>query len=67
MPLIGGAIAYPVIGLHVFFHNRNSEFTLEVSQLADDLLTQMYQKSKKPAPPSVPVPPAAPPGAGPGK
>ncbi|HEY2784499.1 MAG TPA: MotA/TolQ/ExbB proton channel family protein, partial [Fimbriiglobus sp.] len=68
--LLGVAISCPSIAFNVFFHNRISKLTLEVAQIADDLLTQMYHNSKKPAPP--PPPPAtspviAPPVAAPAK
>jgi len=49
--LIGVAISCPSIALNVFFRNRINKLTLDVAHIADDLLTQMYHNSKKPAPP----------------
>src|SRR5262249_41050105 len=40
--LIGVAISCPSIVFNVYFHNRISKLTLEVAQISDDLLTQMY-------------------------
>ena len=57
--LIGVAISCPSIVFNVFFHNRISKLTLEVAQIADDLLTQMYHNSKKPGPPPAPTPAAS--------
>jgi biopolymer transport protein ExbB len=54
--LIGVAISCPSIALNVFFRNRINKITLDVAHIADDLLTQMYHNSKKPAPPAVPTP-----------
>ena len=46
--------------LHAFFRNRLIRISLDTSNLADDLLTQMYHNSKK-----APGSPAAPSGPGP--
>jgi biopolymer transport protein ExbB len=61
--LIGVAISVPAIAVNTFFRNRITQITLDVSHVADDLLTQMYHNSKKAAAAPAPVPaaPAAPP------
>jgi biopolymer transport protein ExbB len=56
--LIGIAISVPAIAFNAFFRNRINKLTMDVGHIADDLLTQMYHNSKKPAPPSVPPAPA---------
>ena len=48
--LVGVAIAVPAIAVNTFFRNRITQVSLDVSHVADDLLTQMYHNSKKPAP-----------------
>src|SRR5207302_2623128 len=48
--LVGVAIAVPAIFFYSFFKNRLTKITQATSNLADDLLTQMYHNSKKPAP-----------------
>jgi biopolymer transport protein ExbB len=58
--LVGIAIAVPAIAFNTYFRNRITQLMLEVGHVADDLLTQMYHNSKKPAPPASPVTPAAP-------
>jgi biopolymer transport protein ExbB len=47
--LIGIALAVPAIFCNAFFRNRLTRITMDTSNLADDLLTQMYHNSKKPA------------------
>ena len=47
--LVGVAIAVPAIAMNTFFRNRITQVSLDVSHVADDLLTQMYHNSKKPA------------------
>ena len=47
--LVGVAIAVPAIATNTFFRNRITQVSLDVSHVADDLLTQMYHNSKKPA------------------
>jgi biopolymer transport protein ExbB len=63
--LFGVAISVPAIFFNAFFKNRITRVTMDVGHIADDLLTQMYHNSKKPAAaaPVAPgaVPPAAPP------
>ena len=53
--LFGVALAVPAIFCHAFFRNRLIRISMDTSNVADDLLTQMYHNSKKPAP-SEPVP-----------
>ncbi len=60
--LIGIAISVPAIAFNAFFRNRITKLTMDVGHIADDLLTQMYHNSKKPAPPGAP---AGPTGTGP--
>jgi biopolymer transport protein ExbB len=48
--LLGIGLAVPAIFCHAFFRNRLIKIANEVSNVADDLLTQMYHNSKKPAP-----------------
>ena len=47
MTLVGVAISCPAIFFYSFFKNRLSGITHNVTNLADDLLTQMYHNSKK--------------------
>jgi biopolymer transport protein ExbB len=47
--LLGIALAVPAIFFHAMFTNRLTRIALDASNLADDLLTQMYHNSKKPA------------------
>jgi biopolymer transport protein ExbB len=47
--LVGVAISVPAIFFFTFFKNRLSGIAHGVTTLADDLLTQMYHNSKKPA------------------
>ena len=49
--LVGIAISVPAIAFNAFFRNRINKVTMDVGHIADDLLTQMYHNSKKPAPP----------------
>ena len=60
--LFGVAISVPAIFFNAFFRNRITRVTMDVGHIADDLLTQMYHNSKKPAPPAAPP---TPPGAAP--
>jgi biopolymer transport protein ExbB len=48
--LLGIAIAVPAIFCHAFFRNRLIKVSMESATIADDLLTQMYHLSRKPAP-----------------
>jgi biopolymer transport protein ExbB len=56
--LLGIALAVPSIFAHAFFRNRLIRITMDTSNLADDLLTQMYHNSKKApgAPTGAPAP-----------
>ena len=54
--LVGIGLSVPAIFAHAFFRNRLIRISMDVGNIADDLLTQMYHNSKKPAPPE----PAAP-------
>jgi biopolymer transport protein ExbB len=47
--LLGVALSVPAIFFYTFFRNRLVRITMDTSNLADDLLTQMYHNSKKPA------------------
>ena len=58
--LAGVSISCPAIFFNAFYRNRITKITMEVGHIADDLLTQMYHNSKKPAPPAGTAP-AAPP------
>jgi biopolymer transport protein ExbB len=49
--LIGIALSVPAIFFHAFFRNRLIKISMDVGNIADDLLTQMYHNSKKPAAP----------------
>jgi biopolymer transport protein ExbB len=56
--LLGIALAVPAIFCHAFFKNRLIRLTHDAGTVADDLLTQMYYNSKKPATAQeVPAPP----------
>jgi biopolymer transport protein ExbB len=63
--LFGVAISVPAIFFNAFFKNRITRVTMDVGHIADDLLTQMYHNSKKPAAAAPGAPAAAPPGAPP--
>jgi biopolymer transport protein ExbB len=45
--LLGIAIAVPAIFCHAFFRNRLTRISMDTSNLADDLLTQMYHNSRR--------------------
>jgi biopolymer transport protein ExbB len=47
--LLGIALSVPAIFCFTFFKNRLTRISMDVSNLADDLLTQMYHNSKKAA------------------
>ncbi len=47
--LVGIALSVPAIFCHAFFRNRLIRISMDVSNIADDLLTQMYHNSRKPA------------------
>lgn len=45
--MIGIGLSVPAIFAHTFFRNRLIRLTMDTSNIADDLLTQMYHNSKK--------------------
>src|SRR5438132_7461693 len=47
--LLGIGLSVPAIFCHAFFRNRLLRIAMETSNVADDLLTQMYHNSKRPA------------------
>jgi len=47
--LLGVALAVPAIFCYAFFKNRLTRIATDTSNLADDLLTQMYHNSKRAA------------------
>jgi biopolymer transport protein ExbB len=49
--LLGVGLSVPAIFCHAFFRNRLIRLSMDTSNIADDLLTQMYHNSRKPAPP----------------
>jgi biopolymer transport protein ExbB len=50
--LLGVGLAVPAIFFHAFFRNRLVRISMDAANVADDLLTQMYHNSKRPAPPT---------------
>ncbi len=52
--LLGVALSVPAIFFHAFFRNRLIRMSMDTANLADDLLTQLFHNSRKPA--TVPVP-----------
>jgi biopolymer transport protein ExbB len=50
--LLGIALAVPAIFFHAFFRNRLIRIAMDTSNIADDLLTQMYHNSRRPATPA---------------
>jgi biopolymer transport protein ExbB len=54
--LFGVALSVPAIFAHTFFNNRLTRLSMDTGNVADDLLTQMYHNSKKPAGAEVPQP-----------
>ncbi len=59
--LVGIALSVPAIFCHAFFRNRLIRISMDVSNIADDLLTQMFHNSRKPGTPepSAPADPRA--------
>jgi biopolymer transport protein ExbB len=47
--LLGVALSVPAIFCHAFFRNRLIRISMDVANVSDDLLTQMYHNSKRPA------------------
>jgi biopolymer transport protein ExbB len=62
--MLGIGIAVPGLFFNAFFRNRITRISMDTANIADDLLTQMYHNSKKPAVPGVPVASPAPPPSG---
>src|SRR5262245_40788058 len=58
--LVGVALSVPAIFFHTFYRNRVIRLAMDTSNVADDLLTQMYHNSKKAGP--TPTPEVAPDG-----
>jgi biopolymer transport protein ExbB len=61
--LLGVALSVPAIFCHAFFRNRLTRISMDTANIADDLLTQMYYNSRRPAatasnPATAPVKPA---------
>jgi len=53
--LLGIAVAVPAIFCHAFFRNRLIRISMDTANVADDLLTQMYHNSKRPAASAAPA------------
>jgi biopolymer transport protein ExbB len=49
--LLGIGLSVPAIACHAFFRNRLIRIAMDTSNVADDLLTQMYHNSRRPAAP----------------
>jgi biopolymer transport protein ExbB len=49
LTLLGIALSVPAIATHTFYRNRLIRIAMDTSTVADDLLTQMYHNSRKPA------------------
>ncbi len=54
--LVGVAVSVPAIFFYTFFKNRLTAITTNTTNLADDLLTQMYHNSRKAAPAAATMP-----------
>src|SRR5947207_6579535 len=54
--MLGIGIAVPGLFFNAFFRNRITRISMDTANIADDLLTQMYHNSKKPAVPAAVVP-----------
>jgi biopolymer transport protein ExbB len=59
LTLLGVALSVPAIFCHAFFRNRLIRIANDTGTIADDLLTQMYHNSRKPAPAPAPAPSTA--------
>jgi biopolymer transport protein ExbB len=46
--MLGIGIAVPGLFFNAFFRNRITRIAMDVANISDDLLTQMYHSSKKP-------------------
>jgi biopolymer transport protein ExbB len=49
--MLGIGLAVPGLFFNAFFRNRITRIAMDTANIADDLLTQMYHNSKKPAAP----------------
>jgi biopolymer transport protein ExbB len=49
--MLGIGIAVPGLFFNAFFRNRITRISMDVANISDDLLTQMYYSSKRPAVP----------------
>jgi biopolymer transport protein ExbB len=58
--LLGIGLSVPAIFCHAMFRNRVIRLTMDTSNIADDLLTQMYHNSKRPAGAPAPTGPGGP-------
>src|SRR5947199_9970309 len=47
--LLGIGLAVPAIFCHAFFRNRLIRISMDTANVADDLLTQMFHNSRRPA------------------
>jgi biopolymer transport protein ExbB len=52
--MVGIGLSVPAIFFHTFFRNRLISLSHDISNVADDLLTQMYHNSKKAGPAPAP-------------
>jgi biopolymer transport protein ExbB len=50
LTLLGVALSVPAIFCHALFRNRLNRIAMDAATIADDLLTQMYHNSRRPAP-----------------
>src|SRR5581483_10127237 len=57
--LVGVGVSVPAIFFYTFFKNRLTKITTKVTNLSDDLLTQMYHNMKSGAPAATATPTAA--------
>jgi biopolymer transport protein ExbB len=64
--LLGIGLSVPAIFFHAFYRNRLIRISMDTSNIADDLLTQMYHNSKRPGAPGIPGAPGAPANSQPG-
>ena len=53
--LIGIGLSLPAIFFHTLFRNRLTGISMDTANIGDDLLTQMYHNSRRPAPPAAPA------------
>jgi biopolymer transport protein ExbB len=54
--MLGIGLAVPGLFFNAFFRNRITRISMDTANIADDLLTQMYHNSKRPAAPVVAAP-----------